>query len=103
MRWLANAESTGTDITLGRVVIQPGKQNDRHMHPAAEEVLYLLSGELVHTLGDEEVAMAAGDTIVVPPDTFHNARNTGSVPADMIVAYSSGNRGYVPEVGGRDE
>jgi quercetin dioxygenase-like cupin family protein len=103
MKWMANAEVTGTDITLGRVVIEAGKQNERHKHPSAQEVLYLLAGSLAHTLGDEEVVMEAGDTVVIPPDTFHNARSVGDVDADMIVAYSSGNRGYVSETGNADE
>ena len=98
MKWMASSELTGTDITLGRVVIKPGRQNERHKHPSAQEVLHLLAGSLVHTLGNQEVAMEAGDTIVVPAGTFHNARNTGGGAADMIVAYSSGNRGYVPEL-----
>jgi quercetin dioxygenase-like cupin family protein len=97
MRWMASAELTGTDITLGRVVIEPGMQNDRHAHPDCQEVPYLLAGRLEHTLGDESVTMETGDSIVVPPGASHNARSIGDVAADMIVAYSSGDRGYAAQ------
>jgi quercetin dioxygenase-like cupin family protein len=103
MRWLAGKKATGTDITLGRVVIGPGKQNPRHCHPNCQEVLYLMAGRLEHSLGREKVTMECGDSIVIPPDTYHNAVNTGSVDADMIVAYSSGERGYRPEKGAESE
>lgn len=97
MRWMANAEAAGTSITVGRVVIEPGKHNDRHAHPDCEEVLYLMAGRLEHSLDDETVVMEAGDTIIIPAGANHNARSTGDVAADMIVAYNSGSRGYVPE------
>jgi mannose-6-phosphate isomerase-like protein (cupin superfamily) len=103
MRWVADEMSAGTGITVGRVVIEPGKANQRHAHPDCEEVLYLMAGRLEHSFGKEIVAMGAGDTIVIPPGTNHNARSVGDVAADMIVAYSSGRRGYVPENGTGEE
>ncbi|MBD3240734.1 MAG: cupin domain-containing protein [Chitinivibrionales bacterium] len=103
MRWMANARLTRTELTLGRVVIEPGKANDRHRHPSCSEVLYLLSGRLEHSVGGERVVMEAGDSIVIPEGVFHNARSIGNAPADMIVAYSSGDRGYQAESGAGTE
>ncbi len=92
-RQLGNAEG----LTLGRVTIKPGRSNPRHSHPGCEEVLYLLSGRLEHTLGDQAITMLAGDTITIPPGVFHNAVNTGDEVADMIVAYPSGTRTFQRE------
>ena len=90
---LGNAER----LTVGRVVIQSGDQNPRHMHPNCEEVLYLLSGRLTHTFGNESVPMEPGDTIVVPAGVYHNAVNIGDEDAHMIVAFSSADRRVTPE------
>jgi quercetin dioxygenase-like cupin family protein len=103
MRWMASARLTATDLTLGRVVIEPGKANDRHAHPGCQEVLYLLKGRLEHSIGERSVVMESGDSVVIPRGVYHNARNIGRAPADMIVAYSAGDRGYEPESGAGTE
>jgi len=98
LTWLASAELTGSAITVGRVVIHPGQSNPRHCHDNCEEVLYLLSGQLTHSFADQSVEMVAGDTLVVPAGVMHNAVNTGTTDADMIVAYSDGNRDFRKEM-----
>jgi len=97
LTWMANADLTGSDITLGRVVIHPGQSNPRHCHDNCEEILYLLGGQLTHSFADETIEMVAGDTLVVPPGVMHNAVNTGDTDADMIVAYSEGKRDFRQE------
>jgi quercetin dioxygenase-like cupin family protein len=84
-------------MTVGRVVIKPGRSNPRHCHDNCEEVLYLLQGQLTHSFGDESIDMAAGDTLVVPPGVMHNAINTGDTDADIIVAYPTGDRDFRKE------
>ncbi len=96
VEWVASRKLTGSDVTVGRVVIRPGCHNPRHVHHTCQEVLHLLSGCLVHTLGDDVVRLEAGDTIVVPAGMAHNARNVGESDAEMIVAYSSGERDFAP-------
>ena len=97
LTWLASAEISDSDLTVGRVVIKPGQSNPRHCHDNCEEVLYLLHGSLRHSFADESIDMQAGDTLVVPPGVMHNAINTGDIDADMIVAYSEGHRGFRKE------
>lgn len=97
LTWLASQELTQSDVTVGRVVIKPGKSNPRHAHDSCEEVLYLLRGNLRHSLGHEAVDMAPGDTLVAPPGVMHNAVNVGHTDADMIVVYSSGRRDFRKE------
>lgn len=99
LTWLASGPLTGSALTLGRVIIHPGKSNPRHAHDNCEEVLYLLAGHLRHSFGDRAVDMGPGDTLVVPAGVPHNAVNTGDADADMIVAYSSGDRGFREENG----
>ena len=95
--WMANKKLTSSNLTLGRVTIKKGQSNPRHAHPNCEEILYLLKGRLDHSLGDKSHIMEAGDSIAVPAGVFHHGINVGEEDADMIVAYSSGDRGFVKE------
>jgi quercetin dioxygenase-like cupin family protein len=98
LSWFASRELADTaGITAGRVVIKVGECNPRHAHPNCEEVLHLLAGELDHTVGGETVRLRAGDTLVVKPNVYHNARSVGTCDADMIVIFSSGDREFVEE------
>lgn len=98
LTWLASRKIGNAEgLTLGRVVIQKGCCNPRHIHSNCEEVLYLLRGKLEHTMGDKKVVLAAGDTLTVAAGVPHNAVSIGNEDADMIVAYSSGVRDFVLE------
>mgnify|MGYP000583682761 CR=1 FL=1 len=95
LNWVASKATGNTkNITVGRVTIKKGQSNPRHSHSNCEEVLYLLSGQLEHSIGDETVILRAGDTLVIGPGIAHNAINIGDEDADMIVAYSSGVREF---------
>ena len=92
----ADAEKMGLEtMTLGRVSIKAGRSNPLHSHPDCVEVLILLEGRLAHVVGMETVILEAGDVLAVPAGVAHRAESTGSIDADMIIAYTSGRRGYV--------
>jgi len=93
LTWLASQQiGNSQDLTLGHVIIKPGESNPRHCHPNCEEVLYLLSGRLEHSVAEKKITASAGDVFTVGPGIYHHATNTGSEDAHMIVAYSEGNR-----------
>lgn len=95
LTWLANREITGTEgVTLGRTIIRPGERNPRHRHNTCEEVLYVLRGRVRHSVGEESVVLESGDTLTIPAGVFHNAVNIGPEDADVIVAYSTGQRDF---------
>ena len=98
LNWLASEALMGTKgQTLGRVTIRKGKHNPRHRHNRSEEVLYLLSGRLRHTVGDGSVILEPGDTLLIPAGVFHNAFSIGDEDAEMIVAYPTAQRDFEPE------
>ena len=100
LRWLASAPIGNAEgVTVGHVVIKAGQANPRHSHTTCEEVLVLLRGRLRHSMGGETVALEAGDTLTVAAGVVHHAVNVGDEDAEMIVAYSSGVRDFVPEAG----
>ena len=93
LTWLAGTKYGNADgLVLGRVVLKAGMSNSRHRHPRCEEVLYMLQGKIVHSLGNESYTLSAGDTITIPAGVFHDARCISEEDADMIVAYSEGTR-----------
>lgn len=47
-----------------------GVQAALHRHPHSQ-ISYVLSGSFRYVIGDEETVLAAGDSIVVPPDAPH--------------------------------
>jgi quercetin dioxygenase-like cupin family protein len=96
IKWLFSGQSSpGAEQTLGYVVIDPGQKNPLHAHPNCEEVLYLISGELDHSLGDAVYRLKAGDAIRVPAGAKHDARCVSAAPAEMVVCYSVPDRQIV--------
>jgi quercetin dioxygenase-like cupin family protein len=93
IQWLVSESIfSGAAITVGHVEIRAGTKNPRHQHPNCDEVLVLLEGELDHTVDDRVTHLKPGMAIFIPRGIGHDAVNTGSVTARMIVAYSSGDR-----------
>jgi quercetin dioxygenase-like cupin family protein len=104
IQWMCTGESAPDgNITFGYVQIEPGQKNPRHYHPNSSEVLFLIEGELDHSLGDENFHLTAGTSIFIPIGVKHDARNNGSVTARMVVAYPIGDRQAVMLEAGRDE
>jgi len=90
IKWLVTPNTqVGAGLTFGEVVLQPGRGHDRHNHPNAEEILYVLSGEGEQMLDDgEPFPVKAGDTIYVPTAVFHSTRNTGWEPLRLLALYN---------------
>jgi oxalate decarboxylase/phosphoglucose isomerase-like protein (cupin superfamily) len=90
--WLvAPGVTEGAAISFGEVVLMPGQGHDRHNHPQSEEILYVLSGEGVQMVNDEDpFPVRAGDTIYVPTAVFHSTVNTGWAPLRLLAIYNPG-------------
>lgn len=93
IQWLcADQLIPDAQMTFGFVQISPGVKNPLHVHPNCDEVLYLIEGELDHSLDGEIHHLTPGAAIHIRQGVRHDARNNGSVTARMVVAYSSGDR-----------
>jgi oxalate decarboxylase/phosphoglucose isomerase-like protein (cupin superfamily) len=70
-------------------VLQPGQGHERHNHPDADEILFILSGEGDQMLDDEEpVRVRAGASIYVPRGVYHSTMNAGWEPLRFVVVYA---------------
>lgn len=93
LRWFANGQiGNSQTMTVGQCLIKPGCANFRHSHPNCEEILQVTSGQIIHSLADESFPMGPGDTIVIPPNIVHNARNVGEDDAVMTIVFSTPER-----------
>jgi mannose-6-phosphate isomerase-like protein (cupin superfamily) len=59
-----------------------------HLHQREDEIIFIRTGTGIATLGDQEIAVAAGATIYVPQGVWHGLRNTGQETLGMSAIYS---------------
>ena len=99
LRWFTSRELGNSEaLTTGICTLKPGMGNPRHHHPNCEEILHVLSGKIAHEVEDgSEVEMGPGDTIVLPVDVPHSARNVGGRDAVLFICFSSADREVVGE------
>lgn len=71
---------TGDGATLAWTTLDPGHAPNPHAH-AYEQIVYVVSGRLRFTVGDDVAELAPGDMIVVPPGIEHFAETIGDEPA----------------------
>ncbi len=95
MDWLMeDAIEPGAGLSLARMTVAPGVTSEAHRHPNCTEAVHLLSGRVEQRRGDVWVALLPGETLLIPQATVHQTRNTGTEPAVLMIAYSSGARIY---------
>lgn len=76
-------------FSFGTVTLEPGKGHERHNHPGAEEVIFVLSGEGEQMLDDQPaVTVRSGACIYVPADVYHATLNTGAEPLRLLIVYA---------------
>ncbi len=92
IKWFVSPGSTpGATLTFGVVILLPGQGHDRHNHPNAEEVLYVLSGQGEQVVADDSpFTVRPGDCIYVPVGVFHSTVNSGWEPLRLIAIYNPG-------------
>ena len=63
--------------SLAEATLLPGQRTLLHRHGATEELYHITAGRGVMTLGEEQFAVAVGDTVLIPPGTAHCIANPG--------------------------
>ncbi|MDQ5854401.1 MAG: cupin domain-containing protein [Chloroflexota bacterium] len=87
---LSEPAVTGAErMSFGMVVLAPGKGHERHNHPGAEEIIYVMSGEGEQMLDDRPaVQVGPGACIYIPADVYHSTLNTGWEPLRLLIVYA---------------
>jgi transcriptional regulator with XRE-family HTH domain/quercetin dioxygenase-like cupin family protein len=82
--WERLGQVPGTHVDFLRITYHPGgtsSSSGQLMRHSGTEYGYLLSGELILTLGFDEHRLVAGDAVSFNSTTPHGYRNEGSEPA----------------------
>jgi oxalate decarboxylase/phosphoglucose isomerase-like protein (cupin superfamily) len=84
-------EQPGASMTFGDVVLYPGKGHDRHEHPDADEIIYVIAGTGEQMINDvTPFPIAAGDVFYIPRGVFHSTKNIGWSTLHLVVVYNPG-------------
>ena len=91
----------GSRVTFRIVEIpipKPGEApRGPHLHNGYEECIYVLKGEGRMRCDSGEVALKAGEVVLVPPGEKHVTRNTGNEPLVLLCFFPT------PDVDGSTE
>lgn len=77
-------------ITLQMWELDPGISEGGHTHEgddALEEIYYFLKGKGIMWVDGQDVPVAAGDAVLVPPGADHGFRNTGQEPLKLMIIW----------------
>ncbi|WP_440988608.1 cupin domain-containing protein [Haloarchaeobius baliensis] len=83
-------ESDGApNFAIRRFTLDPGAEVPKHTN-AVEHEQYVLEGEYVVGIGDEEHTVSAGDSLLIPAGVVHWYRNEGDVQGAFLCAVPNG-------------
>ncbi len=83
---LLDDKSQTCGMKAGRVYLNPGESCGQHSTKEREELLVFLSGSGQAVIeGSDAFDVGSGKVAYIPPQTFHNIKNTGDEP--LIYVY----------------
>jgi mannose-6-phosphate isomerase-like protein (cupin superfamily) len=74
--------------SFAEAIVEPGAKTALHRHHVTEEIYHLTQGAGRMTLGGQQFAVAAGDTICIAPGTAHCIECVGGVALKILCACS---------------
>ena len=80
---------------LCHVVYEPGTTVRRHSHPTAEQVMWIVEGDVTMTIGDETKTLGPGDVVVVNRGIEHELTTEGGMT--FVEALAPVLRDHVPD------
>lgn len=88
LTWIkATGEQTGGVLALIEHVVPPGAGSPWHVHHNEDECFYVLEGELLFIVGEEQQRITGGPGTYVfgPRDVPHGFRNDSSAPTRILL------------------
>src|SRR5215510_12794490 len=77
----------GREAVMAMAELQPAAAAGRHTHPG-EEIAYVLNGPVVIEIdGKPAKTYQTGEVFMIPPNTIHNAKNTGGGVVKIVSTY----------------
>ncbi|MFB6205072.1 MAG: cupin domain-containing protein [Haloglomus sp.] len=86
---LVDEDDGAPNFAVRRFVLDPGAEVPKHTNEVEHEQ-YVLAGEYVVGLGDEEHTVSAGDSLFIPAGTVHWYRNESDEEGAFLCAVPAG-------------
>lgn len=97
LAWFSRPATTEAgQLVVLEVTLAPGKFHDFHQHPAQEEVIYVIEGEVEQWLEGEKQMLGPGGAVFIPTGTVHATFNDSTSDARClaILGPAVGEGGY---------
>lgn len=96
----ALGNETGGSYSLFEDVVPPGIGPPLHIHTQEEETWYMIEGEMVWKVGDQEFTATKGSFVHLPRFVPHAFENKSDKPAHMVLTYApAGFERYFLDIG----
>ena len=83
--------SPSRSLKMGHTIIYPTGRTTGHAHDDMEEVYFVVSGDGLMQVGEDEFPIATGDAFYVPPGEFHATYQRGNLP--LVILWVTGKVG----------
>jgi putative monooxygenase len=85
---LGPMNSSAKNLTFGLAEFPGGTLAEPHVHQGEEEIIYILSGAGATIAGEQEIALAPGVAVFIPPGLTHQIRADGPQPLRLVTLFS---------------
>ena len=85
----------GEQVLLCHVQYEAGTRVPRHAHPEAEQLMWIVEGDVTITVGDETRRLGAGDLVVINRGVAHELYSEGGMT--FVEALAPVPRDHVPD------
>lgn len=76
------------DCYMLKVVVKEGEGHNFHKHPAMNEILYVLNGQVEQWVEDDVQLLSAGESVFIPADVVHASFNAGKDDLELLAILS---------------
>lgn len=94
---LVDAAVGAKNLDMHMNILQPGSRASApyHLHTNAENIYFVLEGNLGLRTEDEDVFVDAGCAVFIPPGVAHSVWNSGQTEARILEIYTPPNADFV--------
>jgi putative monooxygenase len=85
---LGPLNSAVKNLVFGLAEFPGGTLAAVHMHAAEEEIIFILSGAGATIAGEQEIALAPGVAVFIPPGLTHQIRSDGPESLRLVTLFS---------------
>ena len=71
-------------VNVSIITKQPGEGPPLHVHPGEDDAFYILEGDVVMLVEDEEIVVGPGTFVLVPPGVPHTFGNRTQSVARIV-------------------